>query len=201
LLCAIDLIKREKKKNKSLQAELKGKEKTQNSNSEELEEMITKLKIQVEEDKRNEEALQEWLEERDGIIGGLETNIVTLRKYLQKKNMQNNSKVLDDIISSQRPNYDKFELGYNQTEKGSSSKTIDQETQRRSYAETVRGNKKFYKEDHKDTPPPRRFRFRISHSRKQDRFRKVILEDLQLLGIKLSFLVYVIHVTILHIRL
>jgi hypothetical protein len=56
------------------------------------------------------------------IIGNLEVEIVTLRKYLQKKNMQNNSKVLDNIISSQMPNHDKFELGYNQTEKGSRSK-------------------------------------------------------------------------------
>jgi hypothetical protein len=51
-----------------------------------------------------------------------------LRKDLQKKNMQNISKVLDDIISSQRPNNDKFGLGYNQTKNGSSSKTTDQET-------------------------------------------------------------------------
>jgi hypothetical protein len=121
--------------------------------------MITKLKIQVEEDKRIKETLREQVEERDKIIGNLEAEIVTLRKDLQKKNMQNNSKVLDEIISSQRKNHDKFGLGYNQTEKGSSSKTTDQETQPRSYAETVRGDKKFYKEDHRDTPPPRRFRF------------------------------------------
>jgi hypothetical protein len=127
--------------------------------------MITKLKIQVEEDKRIEETLREQLEERDRIIGNLEAEIVTLRKYLQKKNMQNNSKVLDEIISSQRPNHDKSRLGYNQTEKGSSSKTTDQETKPRSYIEIVRGSpekkedKKFHKEDHRDTPPPRRFIF------------------------------------------
>jgi hypothetical protein len=117
LLSAIEVIKREKKKNKSLQEELKRKEETQNSNSEELEKMITKLKIQVEEDKRIEEALKEQLEEKDRIIGNLEAEIVTLRKDLQKKNMQNNSKVLDNIINSQRPHHDKVGLGYNQTEK------------------------------------------------------------------------------------
>jgi hypothetical protein len=57
-LSAIEVIKRENKKNKSLQEELKRKEEAQNSNSEELEKMITKLKIQVEEDKRIEEALK-----------------------------------------------------------------------------------------------------------------------------------------------
>jgi hypothetical protein len=45
------------------------------------------LKVQIEEDKRVEEALKEQLEERDEIIGNLEAEIVTLRKDLQKKNM------------------------------------------------------------------------------------------------------------------
>jgi hypothetical protein len=121
-LSAIEVIKREKKKNKSLQEELKRKEGTQNPNSEELEKMITKLKIQVEEDKRIEEALKERLEEKDRIIGNLEAEIVTLRKDLQKKNMQNNSKVLDEIISSQRPHHDKSRLGYNQTKKAQAPK-------------------------------------------------------------------------------
>jgi hypothetical protein len=56
------------------------------------------------------------------IIGNLEVEIVTFRKDLQKKNMQNNSNILDNIISSQRPNHENSKLGYNQTEKGSSSK-------------------------------------------------------------------------------
>jgi rubrerythrin len=53
----------------------------------------------------------------------LEEKIVTLRRDIQKKNMQNNSKVLDDIINSQKSHHDKFRLGYNQTQKESSSKT------------------------------------------------------------------------------
>jgi hypothetical protein len=51
----------------------------------------------------------------------LEAEIVALRKDIQKKNMQNSSKVLDDIINSQKSHLDKSGLGYNQTEKGSSS--------------------------------------------------------------------------------
>jgi hypothetical protein len=89
----------------------------------------------------------------------LEAEIVTLRKDLQKKNMQNNSKVLDDIINSQKPHHDKSGLGYNQTENGSSSKTTEQETYPKIYAETIKGDRKIYKEDYRDTPPPRRFRF------------------------------------------
>jgi hypothetical protein len=121
--------------------------------------MITKLKVQIEEDKRIEEALKEQLEGKDRIIGNLEEEIVTLRKDIQKKNMQNSSKVLDDIISGQKSYIDKSRLVYNQTEKGSSSKTIEQETNPKSYAETIKGDKNIYKEDYRDTLPPRRFRF------------------------------------------
>jgi hypothetical protein len=121
--------------------------------------MITNLKVQIEEDKIIEEPLKEHLEERDGIIEKLEAEIVTLRKDLQKKNMQNNSKVLDDIISSQKPHHDKSRIGYNQIEKGSISKTTEQETYPKIYAETIKGDRKIYKEYYRDTPPPRRFRF------------------------------------------
>jgi hypothetical protein len=53
----------------------------------------------------------------------LEAEVVTLIKDIQKKNMQNSSKILDDIISSQKYHLGKSRLGYNQIEKGSSSKT------------------------------------------------------------------------------
>jgi hypothetical protein len=85
LLSAIEVIKREKKKNKSLQAKLKRKEGARNSKSEELEKSITKLKIQVEEDKRIEEPLKEQLEERDKIIGILEAKIVISKKRSSKE--------------------------------------------------------------------------------------------------------------------
>jgi hypothetical protein len=75
--------------------------------------MITKLKVQIEEDKRIEEALKEQLEGKDKIIGNLEVEIVTLRKDIQKKNMKNSSKVMDDIISSKKSHLDKSGLGYN----------------------------------------------------------------------------------------
>jgi hypothetical protein len=110
LMSVIEVIRREKKKNKKLQAELDKKKDTQ-----ELEQMITKLKVQIEEDKIIEEALKEQLEGKDMIIGNLEAKIVTLRKDIQKKNMQNCSKVLDDIINSKKSYLDKSELGYNQT--------------------------------------------------------------------------------------
>jgi hypothetical protein len=153
-MCSIEVIRREKKTNKKIQAELDKKEDTQ-----ELEQMITNLKVQIEEDKIIEEALKEQPEEKDRNIGNLEVEIFTLRKNIQKKNMQNSSKVLDDIINSKKYHLDKFGLGYNQTEKGSRSKTTEQETYPKCYAETIKGDRKIYKEDYRDTPPPRRFRF------------------------------------------
>jgi hypothetical protein len=48
-MCAIEVIIREKKKNKKLQAELEKKKDTQ-----ELEQMNTRLKVQIEEDTRIE---------------------------------------------------------------------------------------------------------------------------------------------------
>ena len=73
--------------------------------------------------------------------------------------MQNSSKVMDDIINSQKYHLDKSRLGYNQTEKGSSSKTTEQETNPKIYAKTIKGDKKIYKEDYRDTPPQRRSKF------------------------------------------
>jgi hypothetical protein len=61
---------------------------------------------------------------------------------------------LNGIISSQRPNHDKSGLGYNQTENRSSSKTIEQETHPKIYEETIKGDRKVYKENYRDTPPP-----------------------------------------------
>jgi hypothetical protein len=154
LMCAMEVIRREKKKNKKLQAELDKKKDTR-----ELEQMITKLKVQIEEDKRIEEALKEQLEENDKIIGNLEAKVVTIRKDIEKKNMQNSSKVLNDIINSKKSHLDKSGLGYNQKEKGPSSKTIEKETNPKSCEETIKEDIKIYKEDYKDTPPTRRFRF------------------------------------------
>ena len=130
--------------------------------------MIRNL-VQIEEDKIIEEAFKEQLEEKDKIIGNLEAKIVTLRKDIQKKNMQNNSKVLDDINNSQRPNHDKYRLGYNQTEKRSISKMKNQETYPNNYAEIIKGHRKVYRENYKDTPPPRRFRFQNQRPMEIDR--------------------------------
>jgi flagellar biosynthesis chaperone FliJ len=153
-MCSIEVIRREKKKNEKLQAKLDKKEDIQ-----ELEQMITKLKVQIEEDKRTEEALKEQLEEKDMIIGNLEVEIVIVKKDIQNKNIQNRSKFLDGIISSQKSHLDKTRLEYNQTEKGSISKKIEKEIYPKIYAETIKGDIRIYKEDYRDNPPLKRVRF------------------------------------------
>jgi hypothetical protein len=66
---------------------------------------------------------------------------------------------MDDIINSKKSHPDRSGLRYNQTEKGSSSKTTEEKTNPKIYAETIKGDKNIYKEDYRDTPPPIRFRF------------------------------------------
>jgi hypothetical protein len=53
---------------------------SQNSNSEELEQMITSLKIQIEEERRIEEILISQLEEKDKMIGILEDRIILFKE-------------------------------------------------------------------------------------------------------------------------
>jgi hypothetical protein len=48
---------------------------------------------------------------------------------------------LDDIINSKKPHRDKSGLEYNLTEKGSISKTTEQETYPKRYAEKIKGDK------------------------------------------------------------
>jgi hypothetical protein len=131
-MSAIEVIRREKNKNKKLQEELDKKKDTQ-----ELEQMITKLKVQIEEDKRIEEALKEQLEGKDKIIGNLEAEIVTLIKDIQKKNMQNSSKfwmtlstVKNIILTS--PNLDTIRQKRDQAPKQQSKKQIQKVMQKQS---------------------------------------------------------------------
>jgi len=115
LINALEELRKEINKNKSLKAELKMKEGSQNSNSEELEKMIMSLKIQIQEHKIIEEILRSQLEEKEKMIGSFEAEIVSLRKDLQKKYMEQKSTIiLDQIINSQRSSDDRSRLGYNQ---------------------------------------------------------------------------------------
>jgi hypothetical protein len=83
LINVLSEVKRERKKNKYLKEELiKLKEGSQNyENSEEVQQIIINLKVQLEEAKVIEETLKNQLEEKQC----LEAEIVSLRKEAEKR--------------------------------------------------------------------------------------------------------------------
>jgi hypothetical protein len=101
LINALSELKKERKKYKSLKEELiKLKDGFQNPNPEEGYQMIMNLKVQVEDTRRIEETLKNQLEENEKMKERLEAKIVSQRKELQNKYVQqNNTKIFDEIIS------------------------------------------------------------------------------------------------------
>jgi hypothetical protein len=76
-------------------------------------ETIIHLKTQIEEAKRVEELLKNQINEKEESCDKLEAEIVDLRKKVEKSNkFLNSSKILDEILESQRSPYDKSGLGY-----------------------------------------------------------------------------------------
>jgi hypothetical protein len=137
-----------------------------------------------------------------------------LRKDLQKKNMQNNSKVLDDIVRSQRPHHDKSILGYNEIEKGSSSKKWimkqSKEVMLRQSKDLMRRKKrrsfKWKIIDILHLQEDSKFRINRIRSTNISRRRRIqksntLSEDIHLPGIKQFLFHYVIHVLILGTRM
>jgi hypothetical protein len=76
-------------------------------------ETIFHLKTQIEEAKRIEELLKIQINEKEDSCCKLEAEIVDLRKKVEKSNkFLNSSRILDEILESQRPSRDKSGLGY-----------------------------------------------------------------------------------------
>jgi hypothetical protein len=76
-------------------------------------ETIVHLKTQIEEAKRIEELLKIKINEKEGSCCKLEAEIVDLRKKVEKSNkFLNSSRILDEILESQRSSCDKSGLGY-----------------------------------------------------------------------------------------
>ena len=126
------------------------KESIQDSiNPEETKKVFIDLKVKLEEAKMIEETLRKQLEEKEKIQVELENEIVSLRGKLQskdiKQNFDNSTKILDQIISSQRLVYDKSGLGYNQNNTKMGSSSTVRENDKRSYADIIRESVK--KED------------------------------------------------------
>ena len=55
---------------------------------------------------------------------------------------QKSTKILDEIINVEWSNHERYGLGYNQTEKGSSFMTAEEEVETNTYVEVTRGSTK-----------------------------------------------------------
>jgi hypothetical protein len=76
-------------------------------------EIIVHLKTQIEEAKMVEELLKYQVNEKEESCHKLETEVVDLRKKVEKSNkFLNSSKILNEILESQRSPNDKSGLGY-----------------------------------------------------------------------------------------
>jgi cell fate (sporulation/competence/biofilm development) regulator YlbF (YheA/YmcA/DUF963 family) len=76
-------------------------------------ETIVHIKTQIEESKRTEELLTIKINEKEESCCKLEVEIVDLRNKVEKsKKFLNSSRILDEILESQRPSCDKLGLGY-----------------------------------------------------------------------------------------
>ena len=83
----------------------------------------TDLKIHLEEAKRREEVLKNHLDENEKTCEHLEMKVVGLKKKIENSNVHvkftNYSAILDEILDSQRPTFDKSGPGYNKAKKKS----------------------------------------------------------------------------------
>jgi hypothetical protein len=76
-------------------------------------ETIVHLKTQIEESKRIKELLKIQINEKEESFCKLEYEIVNLRNKVEKSNkFLNSSRILDEILESQRSSCDKSGLGY-----------------------------------------------------------------------------------------
>ena len=76
-------------------------------------ETIVHIKTQIEEAKIIEELLKDQINEKEESCHKLEDEVVDLRNKVDKsKQFLNTSRILDEILESQRPPCDKSGLGY-----------------------------------------------------------------------------------------
>ena len=108
-----------------------------------FEKIIVDLKTKLGEAKTIEDSLTKQLMENMKEKGNHEAEIVSLKNKLQMKyigkSYDNSSKILEQIISNQKPFFDKTGIGYKQnTDEVSSSIMTGNEEKPRSYAEVVK---------------------------------------------------------------
>jgi hypothetical protein len=146
-------LRKYKRKNKSLKEQLLDYKEEQKSREEEvsksikkIEQIIVDLKTQLQEAKRIEEVLSKQLNDKEKNCEKLEVEIVLLRRKLEKgtnlSKLESSSKILDDILNSQRPSSNKAGLGYDHKETNKGSKYGIQKSDKnpRTYAASLQSS-------------------------------------------------------------
>ena len=113
-MVVVDEIEKFRERNKVLKEKL-------SKYQEETNQIIMDLKNQLQEAKKTEEDLIVLLKERIKDYEKLEKQIIQLRKGVDEKyiksKFEKNSRILDEILSSQIPSNDKTGLGYDKVKK------------------------------------------------------------------------------------
>jgi hypothetical protein len=153
LISALEELRKYKKKNKSLREQLSEYEEAQKSREREVSKtiketgkVINDLKTQLQEAKIIEEVILKQLNDREQDCENLEAEIILLKGEIEKEKKQsrfeNSSKILNDIINSQRSPSNKTGLGYDQNKFNKGSNFTSQEINKnpKSYATALQSS-------------------------------------------------------------
>jgi hypothetical protein len=135
LISALEELRKYKKKNKLLRAQLQEFEESHQSREidasrtiKESEQIISDLKSQLLEAKIIEEVILKQLNDREQVCEKLEAEIELLKGELEKEKkgskFENSSNILDEILSSQRSPNNKTGLGYTQDSTSTSQGSV-----------------------------------------------------------------------------
>ena len=128
-------IERCRKRNKVLKEKLSKYQKETNQ-------IITDLRNQLQEAKKSEEDLVVFLRKRIQYFEKIEQEITQVREGVDEKSIkskfENISRILDDVMNSQRSSNDRSGLGFIKKNKSESLPVTNQEGSRKSYVEVLK---------------------------------------------------------------
>ena len=114
----MDGLRRYKNKYRQLKGFLVEQQKEHEHKEKEMKKIMSNLKHQIQEVSRIKERLEKSLKEKQLICERMEAILVHLRKFIDEKFIQiryeNSSKILDEIVTTQRNPSNKNGIGYSQ---------------------------------------------------------------------------------------
>ena len=141
-MSALEELRKRKMKNNSLEEKLSKCQEEHKSKDKESIQIINDLQNQLQEAKKIEEDLDLHLKRRIQDSYKLEKQIIQLRKGIDEKQIKskfhNSSRILDDILSSQRSSNDKTGVGYDKVKKPEYSSVTNQGGNKRSNVDALK---------------------------------------------------------------